>query len=121
MQAFFCLFVKDRNNYSNAIAGAVAIVLYFVAGLQLFVGVALEGAVYRFGFLAWIFIIVGSYRGLSPCHGLGHHCRKEKRTADLPWIRGLAIRWLTPTALYRDCRAQHAGPAAKPCKDLTGW
>ncbi|AKB78801.1 hypothetical protein MSHOH_2318 [Methanosarcina horonobensis HB-1 = JCM 15518] len=60
----FCLFVKDRNNYSNAIAGAVAIVLYFVAGLQLFVGVALEGAVYRFGFLAWIFIIVGVIQGL---------------------------------------------------------
>lgn len=60
----FCLFVRDRNNYSNVIAGAIAIVLWFVAGLQLFVGVAAEGAVYASGSLAWIFIALGVIQGI---------------------------------------------------------
>jgi len=42
----FCLFMKDNNKYSNAIADVLAIVLWFVAGLQLFIGVASEGATY---------------------------------------------------------------------------
>jgi hypothetical protein len=38
--------MKDNNKYSNAIADVLAIVLWFVAGLQLFIGVASEGATY---------------------------------------------------------------------------
>jgi hypothetical protein len=60
----FCLFVKDRNNYSNVIAGAIAIVLWFVAGLQLFIGISSEGAVYVSGSLAWIFLAIGVIQGI---------------------------------------------------------
>lgn len=62
----YLLFVHDKNNYSEAVAGLLAIVFFILTGLALFIGiVAQNGTVtYQSTGVGWIFIAIGLIVGL---------------------------------------------------------
>jgi hypothetical protein len=64
--ALYLLFVHDKNNYSDAIAGLFSIAFFIISGLTLFVGiVAQNGTVtYQSTGVGWIFVAIGVIVGL---------------------------------------------------------
>ena len=52
-------FTKDYNNYTDAIAGIVATLLWLVAGISCLTGVQSENLTFTAGWLMWIFVAFG--------------------------------------------------------------
>lgn len=53
------MFTKDRSNYTDAISGILATLLWFVAGISCLLGIQTEYTTFTAGYLMWIFIIIG--------------------------------------------------------------
>jgi hypothetical protein len=52
-------FTKDYNNYTNAISGIVATILWFVSGISCLIGIQAENMTFTAGYLMWIFVAFG--------------------------------------------------------------
>lgn len=64
--SLYLLFIHDRNNYSEAIAGVLAVIFWIITGLTLFVGVVAQNGlvIYQSTAVGWIFIAIGAIVGL---------------------------------------------------------
>jgi hypothetical protein len=51
-------FIKDYNNYTDAIAGIFSVILWFVAGISCLIGIQSENLTFT-AWLMWIFVVVG--------------------------------------------------------------
>lgn len=56
--------VKDKNNYTDAIAGILAILLWFVTGISCLIGVQAENMAFVASWAFWIFLIIGIIEGV---------------------------------------------------------
>lgn len=55
---------KDRNNYTDAICGILATLLWFVSGISCLIGIQTEVAVFTAGYGFWIFVVIGVIEGV---------------------------------------------------------
>lgn len=55
---------KDRNNYTDAISGVVATLLWFVAGISCLIGIQTEFTTFTAGYGFWIFAAIGAIEGV---------------------------------------------------------
>jgi hypothetical protein len=55
---------KDRNNYTDAIAGIFSVLLWFVTGISCLIGIQAESMAFTAGWAFWIFLIVGIIEGV---------------------------------------------------------
>lgn len=62
----YSFFVKDRNNYTDAVAGLFAIVLWLISGLCFAVGLETDvnSEPYTSTGLMWLFVAIGVIVGL---------------------------------------------------------
>ena len=52
-------FVRDKNNYTEAITGVIAVVLWLSSGISLLIGVKDEDMVFVSGWMMWLFVVFG--------------------------------------------------------------
>lgn len=55
---------KDRNNYTDAISGLVATLLWFVSGISCLIGIQTEFTTFTAGYGFWIFAVIGIIEGV---------------------------------------------------------
>ncbi len=55
---------KDWNNYTDAISGLVATLLWFVSGISCLIGIQTEVATFTAGYAFWRFIVIGVIEGV---------------------------------------------------------
>lgn len=55
---FYSIKVRDKNNYTDAIAGVLATIFWILSGLSLLGGIQAEDMVYSNGSMMWIFIAI---------------------------------------------------------------
>lgn len=55
----YSLFVKDKNNYTDAIAGIISVIFWVVSGLSILGGIQTEFVTYRNAALMWVFVAIG--------------------------------------------------------------
>ena len=51
--------IRDKNNYTDAITGVLAVIFWLLSGLSLLIGVQAEDMVYSSGSMMWVFIAIG--------------------------------------------------------------
>ena len=51
--------IRDKNNYTDAISGILATILWFVSGIACLIGIQAESMIFTAGWLMWIFVAVG--------------------------------------------------------------
>lgn len=56
---FYSLRVRDRNNYTDAIAGVIATIFWLLSGISLLGGIQMEYATYSSAAIMWVFIAIG--------------------------------------------------------------
>ncbi len=56
---FYSIKIRDRNNYTDAIAGLLAVIFWIISGLSLLGGVQTEFVTYQSGSLMWVFVAIG--------------------------------------------------------------
>jgi len=56
---FYSLKVRDKNNYTDAIAGVLATIFWFLSGISLLGGIQMEYATYQSSSIMWIFVAIG--------------------------------------------------------------
>ena len=56
---FYCIRVRDKNNYTDAIAGLLAVIFWILSGLSLLGGIQTEYAIYSSAGIMWVFIAIG--------------------------------------------------------------
>jgi len=56
---FYSIRVRDRNNYTDAIAGLLAVIFWILSGISLLGGVQTEYVTYQSGSLMWVFVAIG--------------------------------------------------------------
>lgn len=57
---FYSIKVRDKNNYTDAIAGIISVIFWILSGISLLAGIQAEDMVYRSGSLMWVFIAIGA-------------------------------------------------------------
>lgn len=55
----YSLTVRDKNNYTDAITGVLAVIFWILSGLSLLAGVQAEDMVYSSSSIMWVFIAIG--------------------------------------------------------------
>jgi hypothetical protein len=53
-------FVHDSNNYTDVIAGVVAVIFWWTSGLSILTGIQSETVTYSGSWLMWIFLGIGA-------------------------------------------------------------
>jgi membrane protein YdbS with pleckstrin-like domain len=61
---FYSIRVRDKNNYTDAIAGVIATIFWLLSGLSLLGGIQAEDMTYASSSIMWIFIAVGVIVGV---------------------------------------------------------
>lgn len=55
---------KDQSNYTDAICGIVATLLWFVSGIACLIGIQTEFVTFTASYLFWIFVAIGIIEGV---------------------------------------------------------
>ncbi|MFA5396939.1 MAG: hypothetical protein WC346_13100 [Methanogenium sp.] len=55
---------RDAQNYTDAICGVIAMLLWFVSGIACLIGIQTDFTTFTAGYLFWIFIAIGAIEGI---------------------------------------------------------
>lgn len=59
LTTMYALMVWDKLNYTDAIAGVLGTIFWFISGLSILIGVQAEDMMYQSSVLMWIFVAIG--------------------------------------------------------------